>query len=94
MANMIFLDALNYQAETPLEKCIVLYWAKSCNGRGLIAEQKPFYSIDNIANWCNAEPGDVFDTINVLHEKQILLNISNTPNSSPVWKLNFGGLHA
>ncbi|MFV0449814.1 MAG: hypothetical protein ACK5MF_15380 [Vibrio sp.] len=94
MANMIFLDALNYQADTPLEKCIVLYWAKGCNSKGLIAEQKPIFSIETIAAWCGAEFDDVFDSVKALHEKAVLIDISGTSGTSdpaPIWKLNFKG---
>lgn len=90
MANMIFLDALNYKAETPLEKCIVLYWAKGCNGKGVLSEkdQRPLFSIDDISTWCGALSGHVFDAIKALHEKQVIIDISNSGGCSPIWQLN------
>lgn len=91
MANMIFLGALNYQADTPLEKCIVLYWAKGCNGKGVLSDkdQRPLFSIDDISAWSGALSEHVFDAIKVLHEKKVIIDISDSDGSSPVWQLNF-----
>lgn len=79
-----FLDAMQYQAQNTLERCVVTYLALRCGSDGVVS-----FDLPKVADWCVASEDEVNSVIVDLMNLGVFYPVLQEVTDVRVWKLNF-----